>query len=149
MWCFHWCKLIFYEFTRWISIHSLCGHVLTCHRNFNDKVKHLIGTTKVKLLWEAWAYKDILQPYCTITCMEDSHERNISKVKRMLMEKDDDISKRNIKVYDKGWWHGKKDKTVWTLIHREGRLPVLLNCMWSYISCVSCKEWKLITITTR
>ena len=33
MWCFHWCMLTFYKFTRWLLIHSLCGNVLTCHRN--------------------------------------------------------------------------------------------------------------------
>ena len=93
--------LTFYEFTRRLLIHSLCGHVLICHGNFNDKVKHLTGTTKLKLLWEAWAYKYILQLYCTTTWIEDSHDRYNSKGKRMLMEKDDDISKRNINVYDK------------------------------------------------
>ena len=141
--------LSFYEFTRWLLIHSSCGHVLRCHGNFNDKVKHLIGIAKVKLLWEAWAYKDILQLYCTPTWMEDSHDKYNNKGKRMLMEKDDDIEKRNIKVDDKGWWHGKKDKTVWTSIQCEGRLPRLLNCMWSYLSCISCKEWNLIIIITR
>ena len=70
MWYCHWCMLTFYEFTRWLLIHSLCGHVLTCHEHFNDKFKHLTSTTKVKLLWEAWAYKYILQLYCTTTWME-------------------------------------------------------------------------------
>ena len=32
--------------------------------------------------------------------MEDSHDRYNFKGKMMLMEKDDDIAKRNIKVYD-------------------------------------------------
>ena len=34
--------------------------------------------------------------------MEDSHDRYNIKGKRMLMAKDDDIAKINIKVYDKG-----------------------------------------------
>ena len=34
--------------------------------------------------------------------MEDSHDRYNNKGKRMLMEKDDDLAKMNIKVYDKG-----------------------------------------------
>ena len=36
------------------------------------------------------------------TWMEDSHDRYNSKGKSMFMAKDDDIAKRNIKVYDKG-----------------------------------------------
>ena len=148
MWCCHWCMLTFYEFTRCLLIHSLCGHVPRCHANFNDKVKHLTGTAKVKLLCEFWGYKDIIQLYYTTTWMEDSHDRYNSKGKMMLMEKENDIEKRNIKVGDKGWWHGKKDKIVWTSIQREGRVPVLLNCIWSYVSCVSCKEWNLIIIIT-
>ena len=64
----------------------------------------------------------------------------------LLMTKDDDMKKKNIKVDDKGWWHGEKDKTIWTSIQCEGRLPNLLNYMWSYVSCVSCKEWNLIII---
>ena len=149
MWCCHWCMLTFYEFTRWLLIHSLCRHVLTCHGNFNDKVKHLKCISKVKLLWEVWAYKDILQLYCTTTWLEDSHERYNNKGKRMLMENDVDISKMNIKVDEKGWWHGKNDILFWTPSQFEGRLPGLLNCMWSYISCVSYKECKLIIIITR
>ena len=71
-------------------------------QNFNYKFKHLTATTKVKLLQEACAYKDILQLYCTTTLMEDSHDRYNNKGKRMLVENDDDIAKMNIKVYDKG-----------------------------------------------
>ena len=36
------------------------------------------------------------------TWMEDSHDRYKSKGKMMLMAKDDDIAKKNIKVNDKG-----------------------------------------------
>ena len=36
------------------------------------------------------------------TWMEDSHERYDNKGKRMSMEKDDEIAKKNIKVDDKG-----------------------------------------------
>ena len=70
MWCYYWCMLTFYEFTRCLLILSLCRHVLRCHRNFNDKVKHLTGPTKVKLLLKVWSYKYILQLYCKNTCME-------------------------------------------------------------------------------
>ena len=84
MWCYHWCMLKFYEFTRWILIHSLCGHVLTCHENFNDKVKHLTCTTEVKMLWEAWAYKYILQLYCTTTWMEMNFHKSLNCFNCML-----------------------------------------------------------------
>ena len=69
--------LTFYEFTRWMLIHSICGHILTCHENFNDKVKHFTGTAKVIFLWESWAYKYILQLYCMTTWMEMNFHKSL------------------------------------------------------------------------